>query len=184
VIEPTLWQNDATPSQHFAPQASKTPLHEMLAGIAAAISCRRASPEKLLAPVLARHVSAPDLLDNVACPPSKARYARHLLDGGDNHCVLAIVWMPGQMSPVHGHHTWCALGVHRGSLSETVFKPGDGGLRLLRSRQLREGALSCAPAGGSIHRIANLGTDIAISIHVYGVPFDRLGHGVNDVRSD
>jgi predicted metal-dependent enzyme (double-stranded beta helix superfamily) len=57
-------------------------------------------------------------------------------------------------------------------------------LRLIRSRQLREGALSHAPAGGAIHRVANLGTEIAISIHVYGVPYDRLGHDVNDVRAD
>jgi predicted metal-dependent enzyme (double-stranded beta helix superfamily) len=180
MIEQTLW-NDAG----LSPAPSRqTPLQLMLAEIAAVVRDARSATERRLATVLAHHVSAPDLLDGIICPPSRTRYSRHLLHGDESHCVLAIVWMPGQMSPVHGHRTWCTLGVHRGSLTETMFRDGDEGLRLIRSRQLREGALSHAPAGGAIHRVANLGTQIAISIHVYGVPYERLGHDVNDVRAD
>jgi predicted metal-dependent enzyme (double-stranded beta helix superfamily) len=184
MIDQTVW-HDATlsPSAFDAP-LRQTPLQVMLAEIATVVGGAGSAPDRQLAAVLAQHVGAPDLLDGIACPPSRARYSRHLLDGDDNHCVLAIVWMPGQMSPVHGHRTWCTLGVHRGSLTETMFRDGEEGLRLIRSRQLREGALSHAPAGGAIHRVANLGTEIAISIHVYGVPYDRLGHDVNDVRAD
>jgi 3-mercaptopropionate dioxygenase len=32
-----------------------------------------------------------------------------------------------------------------------------------------------------IHRLANLGTETAVSIHVYGARYDRLGEQVNHV---
>jgi hypothetical protein len=31
------------------------------------------------------------------------------------------------------------------------------------------------------HRIANVGVETAVSIHVYGVDYDRLGHGLNRI---
>ena len=34
------------------------------------------------------------------------------------------------------------------------------------------------------HRIANLGVETAVSIHVYGVAFDELGHGLNRIWDD
>ena len=50
-------------------------------------------------------------------------YARHLLHGDaqGRFSILSIVWSPGQMSPVHGHHTWCAVGVLRGAIDETHY---------------------------------------------------------------
>jgi predicted metal-dependent enzyme (double-stranded beta helix superfamily) len=42
-----------------------------------------------------------------------------------------------------------------------------------------------APAGpDAVHRLANLGTETAISIHVYGAPYDRLGDQVNQIWAD
>ena len=96
--------------------------------------------------------------------------------------MVAIVWTPGQMSPVHGHRTWCALGVHRGWLAETFFTH-DGETTLPSGCIPRgPGATSHANADlSAIHRIANLGTQEAVSIHVYGVSFERFGDGVNEV---
>ncbi len=184
MIEPAVWHDAAVSAQQFDAPSRQSSLQIMLAGIAGAVRGARAAPDRRIAGIMGQHVGTPDLLDGIACAPSRARYTRHLLGGDENYCVLAIVWMPGQMTPVHGHRTWCTLGVHRGSLTETLFRGADGGMRLIRSRQMREGALSHAPAGGAIHRVANLGTEVAISIHVYGVPYDRLGHDVNDVRAD
>ena len=64
--------------------------------------------DRHLAEILGAYVGEPDLLSGIACPADETRYARHLLHAGDLYSVLAIVWMPGQMSPVHGHKTWCA----------------------------------------------------------------------------
>jgi predicted metal-dependent enzyme (double-stranded beta helix superfamily) len=182
MIEQARWHVPAAIPMGFLPPSWPTPLSQMLTSIDSVIRSGGASPDRRLAAVLARHVGAPDLLNGIDCQPSRTGYARHLLESGDKHCVIAIAWLPGQMTPVHGHRTWCALGVYSGCLTETNFEHGDHGLTLNSSRQLRAGDLSHAPAGGAIHRIANLGTELAISIHAYGAPYDRLGHDVNDVR--
>ena len=86
------------------------------------------------------------------------------------------------MSPVHGHRAICALGVHSGTLTETTFDPAPNGIRLGGCRQLHPGDTSHGPADEQhAHRIANLGLETAISIHVYATPFDRLGTDLNHV---
>ena len=59
----------------------------------------------------------------VAAGPSTAsatpaRYMRHVLyvDPHDDFVITAITWLPGQVSPVHGHQVWCAYGVAEGEL--------------------------------------------------------------------
>jgi hypothetical protein len=58
-------------------------------------------------------------------PATPDRYARHLLGEGASHAVVALVWRPGQLSPIHAHKTWCALAVHRGTMTEHHFAPGE-----------------------------------------------------------
>jgi predicted metal-dependent enzyme (double-stranded beta helix superfamily) len=51
--------------------------------------------------------------------------------------------------------------------------------------QRRVGDTSHAPADpDAVHRLANLGTETAISIHVYSGPYDRLGDQVNQFWAD
>src|ERR1700691_5002685 len=40
---------------------------------------------------------------------STENYRRHLLpaDPHARYAIAALVWQPGQASPVHAHHTWC-----------------------------------------------------------------------------
>jgi predicted metal-dependent enzyme (double-stranded beta helix superfamily) len=126
-----------------------------------------------------------DLLDDDACRCSPDRYVRHLLHAGTDYTILAIVWRPRQMSPVHGHRTWCALGLHRVSMVETFFTPAAHGAVPAMSVQRRAGDVSHDAADpASAHRLANLGTQTAISIHVYGAPYDRLGNDVNTIWAD
>ena len=52
---------------------------------------------------------------------------RHVLyvDPDGEFVITAITWLPGQVSPVHGHHVWCAFGVAEGELTEEQFdEPG------------------------------------------------------------
>lgn len=165
----------------IAPRA----LTRMLADIADAARADPADRDRLVAAAIAPHVCDPSLLHGIDCPCAPDRYVRHLLhaDTAGGYAVVAIVWRPGQMSPVHGHRTWCGLGIHRGVLTETFFRLGPDGAPLPTACvQRRPGDVSHAPADpGAIHRIANLGVEPAISIHCYGVAYDDFGDGVNHV---
>jgi len=158
------------------------PLQQMFADIAVAAGCTPERRHRLVAAALVPYLDLPDLLRDISCPCSPDRYIRHLLHAGENYTVLAIVWRPGQMSPVHGHRTWCALGIHRGSMTEMHFGADAQGPVPRSCAQLKVGDISHAPPEpDAIHRLANLGTETAISIHVYGARHDRLGHEVNHV---
>ncbi len=100
-------------------------------------------------------------------------YARNLLhvDPVGRFSVWAMVWGPGQGSPVHDHHCWCVMGVHRGLLTEETYRTADAG-----DQAAPAGRVTCArgavraliPGFGDIHRVFNPGSAAAISIHVYG----------------
>ncbi len=159
-----------------------SPLAHMLADIADATRMNERHVAVGLA--MAPYLGQPNLLAGRDCPCNPDRYCRHLLynDSEAGYAVVAIVWIPGQMSPVHGHRTWCALGVHRGWLAETWFKREAGLVTPSGCKPRGLGAISHSAADlGSIHRVANLGTEEAVSIHVYGVEFERFGDGVNEV---
>ncbi|HUF79574.1 MAG TPA: cysteine dioxygenase family protein [Burkholderiales bacterium] len=115
---------------------------------------------------------------------SHDHYARHLLyaDPEGRFSILAVVWDPGQRSPIHGHYCWCGVGVYQGELTEACYREcAQGGLPVLVGTARRgTGSLSFdAPAG--IHRIANESAAAAISLHVYGIPGDRVAGGVNRI---
>jgi len=156
-----------------------------------AVWAARLHPHEAVAQVLERRVTEPDLLDGIDYPGSPDRYTRHLIYAGPGFSILALVWRPGQMSPIHGHRSWCALGIRQGKLVETSFlRGGSGGaagsrLTLESCRQLDPGMISHSDgAEDHYHRVANLGVETAVSIHVYGVAFDRLGHGLNRIWED
>ncbi|UPY39022.1 cysteine dioxygenase family protein [Sediminicoccus sp. KRV36] len=159
--------------------ATGTGLDAMLAGIRRAARVPLAERPAAVAAAIAPHLGDAGLLAGRDCPCNPDRYVRHLLEEGEGYAVVALVWRPGQMSPVHSHHTWCALGVHRGCLTEHFFTPGAPPrpkAALLRG----EGATSHGPADPElIHRIANCCAEVAVSIHVYGVPFAQFSDGVN-----
>ena len=161
----------------------RSALEIMLAGIAAAARGPETDRPRAVAEAIAAAAADPLLLEGRDCPCCPDRYVRHLLhaDPEGGYAVVALVWRPGQMSPVHAHRTWCALAVHRGVLTETYYTPGDppvpNGTTLLHP-----GESSHGPADPRlIHRLANLSCHTAVSIHCYGVAFDRFGQDVNEV---
>ena len=50
-------------------------------------------------------------------PKAYARNAIHLGDA-DGTSLFALVWLPGQWTPVHAHGTWGVVGVLEGVLEE------------------------------------------------------------------
>ena len=161
----------------------RTALETMLAEVSLAARQPLAERPGAVAAAIGAMLGRPELLEGRDCPCSPASYVRHLLHSDEAGCyaVVALVWRPGQMSPVHAHRTWCAFGVHQGVLTENHYAPGDPPIPT--AAHLRApGDTAHGPADpGLIHRLANLSCRTAISIHCYGVGFDRFGDGVNEV---
>jgi predicted metal-dependent enzyme (double-stranded beta helix superfamily) len=157
-------------------------LARMLSDIAFAAAGATGCRDRDIAAALTPYLGRPGLLDDVACPGDPDKYARYLLHAGAGYSVLALVWRPRQMSPVHAHRTWCVFGVHQGWMTETLFAGGAAEARPFACVSRQPGDVAHAPADpDKIHRLANLGTSDALSIHVYGAPYDRLGFDVNEV---
>ena len=142
---------------------------------------------------MAREIQAAlreSVADNTWLPAERRRashenYARHLLygDPGGHYSILAIVWDHGQMSPIHAHHCWCAVGVYSGELAETHYREGAAGAAPGAERTAHRGAgsLSFDPALSGIHRLANDSGAVAVSLHVYGVAQEHISTRVNRI---
>ncbi|MFI6152468.1 cysteine dioxygenase [Kitasatospora sp. NPDC051170] len=141
-----------------------------------------------LAPHLRAEADGPGaLLTPAQCEGDPQRYRQHVLhaeeDGGFS--VVALVWLPGQQTPIHDHVSWCVAGVHRGQESETRYRLVSDG----RTAHLVETDHVAGPAGtvaafappGDIHLVRNACTSTAISIHVYGADVSRLGTSIRRV---
>jgi len=104
-------------------------------------------------------------------------YMRHVLyvDPDGDFVITAITWLPGQVSPLHGHHVWCAFGVAEGELTEEQFDPQ---LAVLKTARYRAGEVA---EPSQIHRVANRGRTPLVSLHLYGVSAERLTTGINRI---
>jgi predicted metal-dependent enzyme (double-stranded beta helix superfamily) len=133
-------------------------------------------------------VSEPEWLPADRRRASHDNYARHVLhgDAAGRFSILSIVWNPGQMSPIHAHHTWCGVAVYHGTLVETFFRTDAARAVPVAIRTIRRAArtLSFDRPLAAIHRIANEAAEPAISIHVYGVGRDRIASGVNRIYQE
>jgi predicted metal-dependent enzyme (double-stranded beta helix superfamily) len=112
-------------------------------------------------------------------------YRQHLLHVSDCRrlSVVALVWLPGQTTPIHDHVSWCVVGVYRGAEHETHYERVE---RAGRS-YLRPTGEVVAPAGHvealvppaeNIHRVTATGTGKTISIHVYGADIEQRGTSI------
>jgi 3-mercaptopropionate dioxygenase len=122
---------------------------------------------------------------------SRDGYVCHTLhaEPDGSFSVCAMVWRPGQQTPVHDHVTWCVTGVLQGAEHEELFalrngdtdETGDKALRPAGSRVNLAGDVSGFAPPGDIHRVTNHGDGVAISLHVYGADITRLGTSVRRI---
>jgi predicted metal-dependent enzyme (double-stranded beta helix superfamily) len=139
---------------------------------------------RLMRAALAQAIAEDTLLTPAQCEGAPNCYRRHLLiaDPQGRYAAAALVWQPGQASPVHGHHTWCGYAVLEGVLQETQYSWNETAdcACALRTQARAAGAVSYVRAGlSAIHRLANAGSRPAISLHVYGVQGEHLATHVN-----
>lgn len=143
---------------------------------------------RLMRAALAQAAGEDPLLTPAQCEGAANCYRRHLLiaDPHGRYAAAALVWQPGQASPVHGHHTWCGYAVLDGVLHETIYAWDESADRAtpLRTQARASGAVSYVRAGlSAIHRLANEDGRPAVSLHVYGVAGERIATGVNRLVS-
>jgi len=113
-------------------------------------------------------------------------YRQHLLHVSADRrlSIVALVWLPGQSTPIHDHVSWCVVGVYEGRERETRYRAVEsGGRRHLEAA----GTIEALPghvevivpsAEADIHAVTAVGAKPTISIHVYGADIERRGTSI------
>jgi 3-mercaptopropionate dioxygenase len=137
---------------------------------------------QLVASALERHLPSPSILTSEQRTGDPETYKSEVLhsepDGGFS--IVALVWLPGQVTPIHDHVTWCVFGVIQGMECEELFELNQRRTCLVEAghRVNRTGEVSGFAPPGDIHRVRNAGDVTAISIHIYGTDVARIGSSV------
>ncbi|MEE1755808.1 cysteine dioxygenase family protein [Streptomyces sp. SP18CS02] len=178
-----------TPTASAAPTTTR--LRDLVAEIRETVG-RGLAPgptARLVAKNLAPHLCAPDLLTDAQCEGDPDHYRQHVLhaESDGSFSVVALVWLPGQVTPIHDHVSWCVTGVHQGEEHERRYRlvPYGGSARLVATEDVVNpvGAVSAFAPPGDIHLVRNGGTGTALSLHVYGADISRLGTSIRRVYS-
>jgi 3-mercaptopropionate dioxygenase len=151
-------------------------LTDLVAAVRHAIDVRTGWTDtaELVAEQLREHLPGPGILTPEQRLGQPDRVAGHLLhaESDGTFSVLGLVWRPGQTTRIHDHITWCVVGVLSGIEHEELF---DEALNPIGTRDNPPGEVSGLAPPGDIHRIRNVGDEIAISLHIYGTDITRVG---------
>ncbi|WP_030673326.1 cysteine dioxygenase family protein [Streptomyces sp. NRRL B-1347] len=134
--------------------------------------------------VLAAFLDDPDLLTPEQWEADPHAYRQHLLhaEPDGSFSVVALVWLPGQETPVHDHVAWCVVGVHRGEEVEEHFRVAtdDHGPHLVRvARSVNaEGSVTSVCPPGDVHLVRNGTTHKVVSLHIYGANVAARGTSI------
>jgi predicted metal-dependent enzyme (double-stranded beta helix superfamily) len=132
-----------------------------------------------VADLLRRRTPALDLLTDDELAGDGAGFARHVLHAEPAFSVVAVVWRPGQRTPIHDHIAWCSFVVLQGVEYETLYRDHGDHLGEIGRVANRVGDASGFAPPGDIHRVHNTGDITAVSLHVYGAD---LGTDPSSVR--
>lgn len=151
-------------------------LTDLVDGVRTAVTAHAgwAETAQLVADQLRAHLPSPGVLtaeQRLGSPDDYRGYPLYAEPDG-TFSIMAVVWRPGQITRIHDHITWCALGVIQGVEHEELF---DADLNLLSRNENHVGHVSGFAPPGDIHRVHNISETTAISIHIYGTDITRLG---------
>lgn len=144
-------------------------------------------PERIghaVADLLRAHLTANDFLTAAQLEPDPIKYRQHVLhvEADGSFSIVALVWLPGQCTPIHDHVSWCVVGVHQGQEHETIYRVGgdeSDPYLLINGRTVSPAGAVCALIPpGDIHHVANDGDGLAVSLHIYGADISKLGSSI------
>jgi 3-mercaptopropionate dioxygenase len=165
-------------------EAGDPGIDELVSAVRSVVQ-RGAGPREtaqLVASELERHLPSPGVLTAEQRRGDETAFRSHVLhsEPDGTFSIVALVWRPGQMTPIHDHVTWCVFGVIQGVEYEEFFtldETNDCLLEAGKSANWVDDVSGFAPPG-DIHRVRNVGSRVAISIHVYGTDVARIGSSV------
>jgi predicted metal-dependent enzyme (double-stranded beta helix superfamily) len=159
-------------------------LRDLIEGIDGVVHDRRPLDERLdaIARLLAAAVTEPELLPARCRASSPDGYRTNVVHtaGDGSFSVVALVWLPGQRTPIHSHRCWCVVAVHEGVELETQYELDDTALKTTDQRVYQVGDVSWLSAESDIHAVQNSGEAPAISLHVYGTDYRRFASSILD----
>jgi 3-mercaptopropionate dioxygenase len=137
---------------------------------------------QLVASALERHLPSPGILTEEQRTGDPDTYKSEVLhaEPDGSFSIVALVWLPGQVTPIHDHVTWCVFGVIQGTECEELFELDRQRTSLVEAghRVNMTGEVSGFAPPGDIHRVRNAGDLTAISLHIYGTDVSRIGSSV------
>lgn len=175
----------STNSNHaIAP--SSFALQELIEAVRAAVKSE-SRPEivgPIVADLLRPYLAANDFLCAEQLEPCEETYRQHVLhaEQDGSFSIVALVWLPGQATPIHDHVSWCVVGVYRGAESETVYKldgeEAQPHLVVTGHGVNPAGSVASLVPPGDIHHVQNAGRELAVSLHIYGADIRKLGSSI------
>jgi predicted metal-dependent enzyme (double-stranded beta helix superfamily) len=115
-------------------------------------------------------------------------------DGQDGSYSLQVfVWPPGTRTHIHDHTSWGAYCCAVGSVLEERYDRLDDGSQLNHARLTKvwqlswsreDGVSTVLPYDEGIHLVGNLGSETAISVHLYGPRIGELDGRDYDTSRD
>jgi predicted metal-dependent enzyme (double-stranded beta helix superfamily) len=137
---------------------------------------------RLVAAELSGNLPSADILSPEHRLGDPEGYRSHVLhtEPGGTFSIVALVWRPGQVTPIHDHVTWCVFGIVQGVEHEELFTLDEerGCLVEAGTSTNEPGEVNGFAPPGDIHRVRNAGASTAISIHIYGTDVLRIGSSV------
>jgi predicted metal-dependent enzyme (double-stranded beta helix superfamily) len=145
-------------------------------------------------PFLQRLLTNEELIPAGYKNPLPNKYAQYLLYKPDSEAfsVIAFIWGPGQVAPVHDHLVWGLVGLYQGAIVEKRYRREDHGesadprysIREVSEVTARKGDISFVyPPDYDIHGVSNPFDEIAITVHVYGTDIGKQPRHIHDVAT-
>jgi len=168
------------------PEKHTSAFRRLLSDVRAVVQTQ-APPQRIgaaVAELLKPHLGSPDLLAADELEPDHSTYRQHILhvEPDGSFSIVALVWLPGQSTPIHDHVSWCVVGVHLGEESETDYElAGDAEdlhLRVTGRITNPAGSVAALVPPGDIHDVKNAGPEPAVSLHIYGADISVLGSSI------
>jgi 3-mercaptopropionate dioxygenase len=168
----------------FRPARRADELAELAAAVRGAVGKHAdwSDTAALVASALERHLPSPSILTEEQRTGDPETYKSEVIhsEPDGSFSIVALVWRPGQVTPIHDHVTWCVFGVIQGMEREELFELDEEAACLVAAghRVNETGDVSGFAPPGDIHRVRNAGDRTAISIHIYGTDVSRVGSSV------